>query len=144
MSVLSNLEVAIQTTETDVVNFFMNLKSEAQIVEQDFIKVLQWCQAHGEEIATDVAGLLGVIVAAGVGIPAPVLAASTALNTAVAAVNAAIAAQQAQQAAGGGVGTQSVAALAAGYQSLKTAQIASSQAQSHVVATATAPAKPTS
>lgn len=138
MSFFNNPSFYIQTAEADIVKFFATIKADVQIVEQDFLNVLQWLGAHGQEIATDVAGLIGIVAAAGVGIPAPVLGAATALNTAVSAVNAAIAAQQQQAAAGGGVGQQAISAASAAYQSLKNAQISTAQAQAHVASGASA------
>jgi phage-related protein len=130
MSTLSDVEAKLGIIETDVVKFFsttlpafeQKIVTDVQAVAQVFDNVLQWIGAHGQEIATDVAGLVGVVAAAGIGIPAPVLAASTALNTAVSLVDTAIAAQQA------------AAAGSAAYQSLKTAQIATSTAQATVAA----------
>jgi len=140
MSVLSDLEAKLGIVETDVVNFFSTTlpnweKSIAAGINKlaaDFDDVLQWLGAHGQEIATDVAGIVGIVAAAGVGIPAPVLAASTALNAAVSAVNTAIAAQQASAAAGGSNLQQAIAAGQAGYVALKTAQQATAAAQATV------------
>jgi hypothetical protein len=132
MSVLSDVENTLSIVETDVVKFFATVKADIKVVEQDFINILQWMCAHGSEIATDVAGLIGVVAAAGVGIPAPVLAAAQGLNVAVAAVNAAVAAQQASQAAGGTVSQQAITEAATAYQALKNVQITTSQAQASV------------
>lgn len=134
MSFFHNPSFYVQTAEADIVKFFATLKADVAVIEQDFLNVLQWLEAHGQEIATDVAGLLGIIAAAGVGIPVPVLTAATALNTAVSAVNAAIAAQQQQASSGGTTGQQAIAAAAAAYQSLKNAQVSTAQAQAHVAA----------
>ena len=132
MSWLTDVEAQIGKDEVWVINFFATLKQDVQVVEQDLLAVLKWLGAHGSEIAGDVAGILGIIAAAGVGIPAPVLIAAQALNSAVSAVNAAIAAQQVKASQGGGTGEQVVAAASAGYQALKNAQIATAQAQQAV------------
>jgi len=150
MSTLTNIENTLGIVETDVVNFFSTTlpKIESEVataintVAQDFDNVLQWLGAHGQEIASDVAGLLGIVAAAGVGIPAPVLAAAAALNTAVGLVNTAVAAQQQSASSGGTALQQAVSAGSAAYQSLKTAQIATSQAQQTVAKPATASATP--
>lgn len=140
MSTLSNIENAIGVVETDVVSFFsttlpaleQKIAADINIIAQDFDNVLQWVGAHGQEIATDVAGLLGIVAAAGIGVPAPVLAAATALNTAVSLVNTAVAAQQQAAATGSTALQQAIAAGSAAYQAVKTAQIATSQAQQQV------------
>ncbi len=132
MSWLTDVEAQIGKDEVWVINFFATLKHDVEVVEQDILDVLKWLGAHGSEIAGDVAGILGIIAAAGVGLPAPVLIAAQALNSAVSAVNAAIAAQQMKASQGGGTGDQVVAAASAGYQALKNAQIATSQAQQAV------------
>ena len=155
MSVLANLEADLGIVETDVVHFFsVTLPNFEQKVAADVEaaaswlvnKALPWMEAHGQEIATDIAGLVGVAAtaaAAGVPIPVAVLAAGQTLNTAVAAVNAAIAAAQAASAAKVGSGTvqQAIAAGQAGYASLKAAQQATAAAQSAVaLPPSTAPA----
>jgi hypothetical protein len=140
MSVLSDIEAKLGIVETDIVQFFsvtlpaieQKVVTDVEAVAQKFDNALQWMGAHGQEIATDVTGVLGVVAAAGVGIPAPVLAAAGALNTAVALVNQAVAAQQQSQAAGGTSLQQAVAAGSAAYASLKTAQSATAVAQSIV------------
>lgn len=148
MSVLSNLEKDLGVIETDVVNFFSvtlpniehKIESELQTAATFFVtKALPWMEAHGQEIATDLTGVVGIVAAAGVGIPAPVLAASVVLNKGVSLVNDAIAA--AQQAAAGGASAigEAIAAGGAAYAGLKTAQVATSQAQAHVAAGSPAP-----
>jgi hypothetical protein len=148
MSVLSDLEAKLGIVETDVVKFFSTtlptfekeVVADVQSIAQKFDSALQWMGAHGQEIASDVAGVLGVVAAAGIGIPAPVLAAAGALNTAVSLVNTALAAQQQAAATGGTALQQAVAAGSAAYQSLKTAQSATAAAQSTVAAGGAAPA----
>lgn len=140
MSFLSDVETRLGIVETDVVKFFSTtlpafekeVAADIEKIAQDFDNILQWIGAHGQEIANDVVGLIGIVAAAGVGITAPVLAAAAALNQAVSLVNQAIAAQQQVQAAGGTALQQAVAAGGAAYQGLKTAQIATSQAQAAV------------
>jgi hypothetical protein len=143
MSFLSDTEARLGIIETDVVQFFsVTLPKIETAVEADITaaaswlvnKALPWMSAHGQEISTDVLGLVGVVASLGIGVPAPVMAAAAALNEGTTLVNAAIAA--AQQAAAGNKSAvqQAVAAGTAAYQGLKTAQIATSQAQSSAVA----------
>lgn len=147
MSFLQNPTAYIQYAETDVIKFFTvtvpafdaKVVGAAEQLAQDFDNALQWIGAHGQTIAGDVAGLLGVLAAANLNIPVPVLAAATALSTAVKAVNDAIAAQQQALGQGGDAITQAVAAGGAAYQSVKAAQVAIAQAQAHVAATPAVP-----
>ncbi len=111
-----------QAVENWVVNFFATLKADVAVVEADIIKVAQFLQAHSGQISSGIMGIVAVVAAAGVGIPAPILLAAQSLTTAASIVNQAVAAQQLAAAAGAGVGDQTVALLATGYQSLKTAQ----------------------
>ncbi len=119
---MSTLTQDFQAFENWVVNFFATLKADVAIVETDIIKVAQFLQAHSGQIASGIMGIVAVVAAAGVGIPAPVLLAAQSLTTAAQIVNDAVAAQQAAAAAGKGVGDQTVTLLATGYQSLKSAQ----------------------
>ena len=141
MSTLAEIETTLGIVETDVVKFFSttlpNLEnkvaSELNTAAVWFnTKALPWLSAHGQEIANDVVGLVGIVAAVGIGIPAPVLAAAGALNSAVSLVNTAIAAQQQAASQGASAIQQSIAAGSAAYQGLKTAQIATSQAQATV------------
>jgi hypothetical protein len=135
VSVLSDLEAKLGIVETDVVNFFATAKADIAAAATWLVtKALPWMEAHGQEIATDVTGLVGVVAAAGVGVPAPVLAASVALNEGVALVNDAISAAQQSAATGGSSVQQAVAAGAAAYAGLKTAQGATAVAQSAIAA----------
>lgn len=142
MSVLSDLEAKLGIVETDVVKFFTvtlpadvaKAEAELQTIAQKFDDALQWVGAHGQEIAADVAGLLGIVAALGTGIPAPVLTAAAGLNSALALVNQAIAAQQAAQASGASALAQAVSAGSAAYQALKASQSATAVAQAHVAA----------
>jgi hypothetical protein len=142
MSVLSDVEAKLGIVETNVVNFFATtlpniekvIVADLEAIALDFDKALQWMGAHGQEIANDVVGLIGIVAAAGVGIPAPVLLAAAGLNTAVSLVNQAIAAQQQAAVAGKDSLAQAVAAGAAAYQALKTVQSATATAQANVAA----------
>ncbi len=131
---LAQFEDQLKTDETWVINFFATVKADIAIAEQDIIKALAWISAHGTEIATDIAGILTIVAAAGIGVPAPILIAANALNAANKAVQAALAAQQASRAAGGSDLAQVAAAGGAAYQSIKQAQVSTSQAQAHVAA----------
>jgi len=119
---MMTLQQDFQAVENWVVNFFATLKHDVEVVEQDVIKVAQFLQAHGSQIATGVVGVVTAVAAAGVGIPAPILLAAQSLTTAASIVNQAVAAQQMAAAAGKGVGEQTVTLLATGYQHLKEAQ----------------------
>lgn len=130
------LQTDLQAAENWVVNFFATLKTDVAILEQDIIYLGQFLQAHGTQIATGVTGVLTAVAAAGIGIPAPILAAASALTAASNVVNQAVAAQQASAASGAGVGTQTAILLGSAYQNLKTASSNLAQAQ----ATVTAPA----
>lgn len=141
MSVLSDLEVKLGIVETDVVSFFSVtlpkletwVEAEVQAIAGEFDNAIQWLAAHGQEIAADVAGVIGIVSAvAGAPVPAAVVAAQAALNLAVGAVNAAVAKQQASAAAGGTNLDQAIAAGGAAYQALKSAQASTAVAQSQV------------
>lgn len=154
MSVLSNVEAKLGIIETDIVHFFTTtlpnfehkVESEVQQAASWLVnKALPWLEAHGQEIAGDVAGVVGVlgVVAAsgGTGIPIAVLTAAQKLNTGVALVNTAIAAAEqaatASAASGASVLAQAIAAGGGAYAGLKDAQAATAEAQKAVVATAT-------
>lgn len=149
MSFLSTIETDLGIVETDVVQFFsVTLPKIETAVVADLTaaaswlvnKALPWMSAHGQEISTDLVGLVGIVAAAGIGVPAPVMAAAAALNTGTALVNQAIAAAQ-QAAAGNATAVQqAVAAGTAAYQGLKAAQVATAQAQAHVASTSPAAA----
>lgn len=134
MSVLSTLETDLGIVETDVVNFFHTVPADVEAAATWFdTKALPWLSAHGQEIAQDVEGLIGIVSAvAGVPVPASVLAAQAALNLAVNSVNAAVAAQQASVAQGGTAIQQAIAAGGAAYQQLKSAQASTAVAQASV------------
>lgn len=138
MSFFQNPNFYLQTAESDIVNFFKKAEDEVTVLEQDFLNVLSWVQQNASEIASVVAGLLGIAaVIPGAGpIPAALIAAQTLLTQGINAVNSAVAAAQAQQASGGSVNAQTVAALSAGYSTIKQAQSAAAT----VAATMTAPA----
>lgn len=137
MSFFQNPSFYIQTAETDIVNFFTKVESEAQVVEQDFLNVLSWVQSNASEIASFVAGLLGVAASvSGGSIPSALLTAQAALNSGMQLVNSAVAAAQAQKSAGGSVNAQTVAALSAGYAQFKVAQAAAATLASTTVPTA--------
>ena len=151
MSFLSDVEAKLGIIETDVVQFFsVTLPKIETTVVTDIEtaaswlinKALPWMSAHGQEISTDVLGLVGIAASVGIGVPAPVMAAAAALNSGVSLVNQAIAA--AQQAAAGNASAvqQAVAAGTAAYQGLKAAQSATATAQAHVAASSV-PAAPT-
>lgn len=141
MSVLSDVEAKLGIIETDVVNFFYKVEADVNAAATWLVqKALPWMEAHGQEITNDVTGLVSVVAAAGIGIPAPVLTAAAALNTGVALVNDAIAAAQQSASSGGSNVQQAVAAGAAAYAGLKTAQSATATAQAHVASTGSAPA----
>ena len=140
MSVLSDLEAKLAIDEAKVATFFSTtlpnieakLAADLQGVAQVFDNVLQWMGAHGQEIAGDVTTALTIAAAVGVGVPAPVLLADQALNTAVSIVNSAVAAQQ-QAAAGNATPlAQAIAGGGAGYAALKTAQAQTAIALSSV------------
>jgi hypothetical protein len=140
MSVLSDLEAKLSIVETDVVHFFKitlpdveaHIAADLQKVAIAFDNGVQWMSAHGQEIAADVAGIIGLVAATGTPIPAAVITAAGALNTAVNLVNIALSAQQRSAAAGGSELAQAIASGSAAYQALKTAQSATAQAQAQV------------
>lgn len=141
MSFFQNPDFYIQTAEADIVRFFQKVESEAQIIEQDFLNVLSWVQSNAGEIASFVAGLLGVAASvSGGSIPAALLSAQSALNQGMQLVNSAVTAAQSQKASGGSVNAQTVAALSAAYSQFKSAQAAAAT----LAATTTAPATPAS
>ncbi len=138
MRLLSDVEAKIGIVETGVVNFFSTtlpkletwVETEIEGIAGEFDNVLIWLGAHGQEIATDVEGVLGVAAAINPAISPAVLAAQAALNVAVGLVNAAVAARQASAASGGTNLQQAVAAGGAAYQALKSAQASTAVAQS--------------
>ena len=145
MSFLSNVETDLGIVETDIVNFFATtlpnfehkVASEVETAATWLVdKALPWLEAHGQEISADVSGLVGIVASLGTGVPVGVLTAATALNSGVQLVNAAIAAAQQsatqQAAAGASVVKEALSAGAAAYEGLKTAQVATSQAQAAV------------
>jgi hypothetical protein len=147
MSILSDIEAKLGVDETAVVNFFsttlpdieQKIEADVEFIAGKFNIAVQWMGAHGQEIATDVLGLIGIAATAGIVPPAAVLAAAAALNSAVSLVNIALAAQQKSQAAGATNLAQAIAAGGAAYLQLKTAQIATAQAQAHVAAPSVVP-----
>lgn len=140
MSFFQNPDFYIQTAEADIVKFFQKVGSEVQVVEQDFLNVLGWVQSNASEIASFVAGLLGVAASvSGGSIPAALLSAQAALNQGMQLVNSAVAAAQAQKSAGSSVNAQTVAALSAAYAQFKNAQSAAAS-----LAATSVPAAPAS
>ncbi len=144
MSILSDVEKKLGIIENDVVHFFaVTLPADEKIIAADIEAIagkldtaLEWMGAHGQEIATDVLGLVGIAgtIAAslGTGIPAPVLAAAAGLNAAVSLVNKALAAKQAAAAGGASNLSQAIAAGGAAYVALKGAQVDTAKAQATV------------
>lgn len=137
MSFFQNPDFYLQTAEADIVKFFTKVESEVQVIEQDFLNVLSWVQSNASEIASFVAGLLGVAASVSGGqIPAALLSATNSLNTGIQLINSAVAAAQAQKTSGASVNAQTVAALSAAYAQFKSAQASAAT----VAATATTPA----
>ncbi len=137
----ATLQQDFQAVENWVITFFGNLKHDVQVVEEDIIKVFQFIQPYGNQIATGILGGIAIAGALGVGIPAPLLTAAALLSKVSSTVNAAVAAQQMAAAAGKGVGDQTLTLLGTAYQDLKTTQthLATGQALLAVAKPVTAP-----
>ncbi len=123
------LQQDLTAVENWAINLFATIKHDVQVAEEDVIKVAQFLQAHIGQIGAGVTGILSIVVAAGVGVPAPLIAVAQGITVVSNIVNQAIAAQQQAAASGQGTGNQAIALLATAYQKAKEAQATLAQAQ---------------
>ena len=82
---IANLESDIETTETDVLTWFAQIKAGAQVLEADIALGLKWLAGVAPGIATDLQETVSLLTSIpGLSIPATVL---TAVDASAAALN---------------------------------------------------------
>lgn len=131
MSILSNIEAIWQKDETWIMNFILEVKQGAKVIETDLKAFWTWLAAHAGEITQDaqaVAGAVNTLNAAGIVIPSSVGTAVNAMNVAVAALNGAVTAAAVPNA-------NTVNVLVSAYSAAKSAEAAHAQAASAIIST---------
>lgn len=122
---LASLKSFIVTSEADVVAVIVKIKTEEAVIASEINNALHWIASNEPTIAADIQQVLSVVETVGAAANPQVVAAITAANLAVNALNAFAAASNS--------GSSNTQAVLAGYVAVKQAQAAAASAAAAAV-----------